>query len=113
MAQRNAQGDSHPKPEYSIYVYRYPDDVEAGQSDWEKKNVTRNKIRALSVAKKLHGSAAYKRVEVKRKSFETRYERMIDRTFKVYEAGKGVQASGSQAQPLVLVKVRRFLKKIF
>ncbi len=113
MAQSAAQSDSTVKAEYSVYVYHYPDDLDAGQSDWEKKNVTRNKIRALSVAKKLHVSAAYKRVEVKRKSFETRYERMIDRTYKVYESGKGAPISGSQAHPRMLVKVRRFLKKIF
>ena len=76
--------DNENTAEYSVYVYHYPDDIEHGQSDWEKKRVTRNKVRAMSVAKKYHDSAEYKKVEIKRKSYDSRYERVIDRTFHVY-----------------------------
>lgn len=72
--------------EYSIYVYRAPEEMRLGQSDWERKRTTHSKYRALRMAKKYHESADYHRVEVKRKSFNAKYACDIDETFKVLDA---------------------------
>ncbi len=109
MSQSGVKRDSQVKPEYSVYVYHYPDDIEDGHSDWEKKQVTRSKIRAMSVARKLHDSASFRKVEVKRKAFENRYDCMIDRTFKVYQSPRPEQY-GSVG---LLSGVKRFVKQVF
>ena len=70
--------------EYSVYVYRFPDEVLHGHSDWEKKRVTHDKMRALNFARKYFESDSYRMVEVKRKAYDDRYDRIIDRTFRVF-----------------------------
>ncbi|MFK7839411.1 MAG: hypothetical protein AB8B83_03695 [Bdellovibrionales bacterium] len=74
--------------EYSIYVYLYPEDIENGHSDWEMKSVTTDVNDALHEAQSLFNSSHYKKVEVKRKYFDPKYNRLIDATFKVFQKHK-------------------------
>lgn len=91
--------------EYSVYVYRFPDDVLHGHSDWEKKRVTHNKMRAINFARKYFESESYRMVEVKRKAYDDRYERVIDRTFRVFT---------SETQDIEILRpIQRFFVKFF
>lgn len=82
-------------PQYSVYVYHYPEQIELGHTDWEMKRMTGSRYRALKLAQKYHDSAAYHRVEVKKKYFDQKCDRMVDATMKVLEAEK-TQMSGAR-----------------
>lgn len=92
-------------PEYSVYAFRHAKDIERGHTDWEKLFVTRNKYRALRRAEQFHNSADYKSIEVKRKSYDNRYSRPIDRTIKVLQGRKPQFFSTKR-----LLKLPKFLK---
>ena len=78
------------EPEFSVYVYHYPEDIEQGHTDWEKMAVTTCIQVAVNQAQSLFDTRDFKKVEIKKKYFDTKYERVIDATYKVFQEKKRV-----------------------
>ena len=74
--------------EFSIYVYHYPEDIEARHTDWEKVAVTNCIQEAVNKAQSLYDSREFKKVEIKKKYFDPKYQRVIDATYKVLQDRK-------------------------
>ena len=104
---RSAPHGESVRPEYSVYVFHRPDDVQKGQSDWEKKRVTRSKYKAMRLAEKLHGSDSYSKVEIKKKAFDARYAKIIDRTLKIYSSQSFIP------RPPLFAKLPKILRRLF
>lgn len=85
MTSQQAQNHPESQTQYSVYVYHYPEDIEDNQTDWEMKRVTHSQVRAIKLAQKYHDTAAYKRVEIKKKYFDDKYACTIDKTMKILE----------------------------
>jgi len=77
-------------PEFSIYVYHYPEDIEDGHTDWEKIADTLCVQDAVNQAQKLYDSREYKKIEIKKKFFDGKYGRVVDATYKVLQDKKSV-----------------------
>lgn len=78
------------EPEYSIYVYHYACDIEEGYTDWEKIGVTSCIQDAVNQAQNLFDTSDFKKVEIKKKFYDTKYQRVVDATYKVFQDKKRV-----------------------
>lgn len=74
--------------EFSIYVYHYPEDIEDRHADWEKVAVTDCIQEAANKAQSLYDSHNFKKVEIKKKYFDSKYQRVVDATYKVLQDKK-------------------------
>ena len=74
--------------EFSIYVYHYPEDIEAGYTDWEKMAETSCVQEAVNQAQAYFDTRDFKKVEIKKKYFDEKYKRTIDATYKVFQDKK-------------------------
>lgn len=90
MKQSSSASAGIPETEYSIYVYHYPEDIEGGHSDWEKVAVTDCIQEAANKAQALYDSRTFKKVEIKKKYFDAKYQRVVDATYKVLQDKKRV-----------------------
>jgi len=77
-----------PDTEYSVYVYHYPNDIEDGHTDWEMVLACDCVQAAINQAQSLHDSDNFKKIEVKKKHFHPRYNRIVDETYKVFQNKK-------------------------
>ena len=85
LPENKIETPSIPKTEYSVYVYRHPLHREEDQNDWERKSTTVNIRKAMKYAEKFIGSGDYQKVEVKKKYFDSRSNRNLEMTVKIYE----------------------------
>lgn len=74
--------------EFSVYVYHYPEDIEDKHTDWEKMAVTGDLADATDKAEILYNSREFKKVEIKKKYYDARYQRIMDKTHKVFQDKK-------------------------
>ena len=79
---------SVPETEYSVYVYFYAQDIENGHTDWEMKAMTSSADEAIDKAQELFNTRNFKKVEIKKKYFDTRYGRVVDSIYKVFQDKK-------------------------
>lgn len=78
------------EPEFSIYVYHYACDIEEGHTDWEKIAVTPCIQDAVNQAQNLFDTSEFKKVEIKKKYYDTKYQRVVDATYKVFQNKKRI-----------------------
>ena len=90
MKQLTSAQSPYADDEYSIYVYHYPEDIEDGHTDWERKAVTHCIQDAINQGQILFDSKSFKKVEIKKKYYDARYDRVIDATYKVFQDKKRV-----------------------
>lgn len=102
MAQSALTSLSVPEAEYSVYVYRYADDIEEGRTDWEMKVMTQDLSHAMEQAQVMHDSRDYKKIEVKKRYFDHKYQCVLDVTYKVLQDKRRV---GSRAGVLALLGI--------
>ncbi len=69
--------------EYSVYIHHPAN--ENRKTKWERTTKTRDKHKALNVARGLHLSQKYARVEVKRRYYDPVNHRKIGQTYKVFD----------------------------
>jgi len=93
MSQQSLASGGSAAAEYSVYVYLYPQDIENGHTDWEMKMTTDCIQDAVNQAQTFHDSHSYKKVEIKKKYFDAKYERIIDATYKIFQEKKRVSRS--------------------
>jgi len=88
MTWQGAASTSTFETEFSVYVYNYADDIEDGHTDWKMMNVFHCVQEAVNQAQKLHDSREFKKVEIKKKFFDEKYGRLMDKTYKVFQNEK-------------------------
>lgn len=71
--------------EYSIYTFDMPKGKQKGQSKWQKHATLDDMIKAMAEAQNLYESEKYQKIEVKKKFFDQKKNRIVDMTLKVYE----------------------------
>lgn len=71
-------------PEYSIYVYHHAESRKDGQNDWEKKRTTTDFARALDEARKLGVTGEYKKIELKKKYYDSRADCNLETTLQSF-----------------------------
>lgn len=92
-----------PKTEYSVYVYRHPLHCEEDRNDWERKSTTVNIRKAMKYAEKFISSGDYQKVEVKKKYFDSRSNRNLEMTVKIYEGGSITKPLSAEALTAIAV----------
>lgn len=88
MPLRKIDALSSAAPEYSVYVFHRHAAEKESANDWEKKRVTTNALRAYKVAEKLRASGQYRKIEVKRKYFDSRNNKPREMTVRLYQGEK-------------------------
>lgn len=71
--------------EYSIYTYDMPRPGQKGESKWQKHVTLDDMIKAMVEAQNLYDSEKFQKIEVKKKFFDQKKNRVVDMTLKVYE----------------------------
>lgn len=71
---------------YDIYIYHGPD-THAGRP-WERCHTTQCVKQARQHAEELHQTNTYPRIEIKMKYFDSKKDRAVNRTLKIYEKNK-------------------------
>lgn len=70
---------------YDVYIYHRPANTNEEIQDWERKTTTADVRRALLKARSLHKSERYNRVEVKKRTFDSKTRSVKASTLRVYE----------------------------
>lgn len=73
--------------QYLIYTFEFPSDGQRTQSAWHRYASLADEELALAQAQILSDTNKYRRIEVKKKYFDSRRGRAIDTTLRVYEQG--------------------------
>jgi hypothetical protein len=73
--------------QYLIYTFDFPSEGQRAQSRWHRYAALADEELALAQAQILSDTNKYRRVEVKKKYFDSRRGRAIDLTLRVYEQG--------------------------
>lgn len=71
--------------EYTIYTYDMPSPGQKGDSKWQKHSTIDDMIKAMVEAQKLYDTEKFQKIEVKKKFFDQKKNRVVDMTLKVYE----------------------------
>lgn len=71
--------------EYSIYTFDMPKAGQKGESKWQKHTTLDDMIKAMVEAQALYESEKYQKIEVKKKFFDQKKNRVVDMTLKVFE----------------------------
>lgn len=72
--------------EYTIYTFDMPKAKQKADSSWKKHSTLDDMGRAMNEAESLHQTQKYQKIEVKKKFFDQKKNRVIDMTLKVYES---------------------------
>ena len=88
MKQPESALQTHTQPQYSIYVYYYPQDMKDRCTDWERVDVTGCLKKASDEADRLFQSGEYRKVEIKKRSFHLRYQCTTDEVCKAFYSKK-------------------------
>jgi len=71
--------------EYIIYGYQDFIRGRIGHNRWEVVSVVPEQADAIQTAERIYASNDYKKIEIKKKSFDVKSKRYISRTFKIFE----------------------------
>jgi hypothetical protein len=71
--------------EYIIYGYQNFEANRVGHNKWEVISIVPEQGEAIQTAERLYASNDYKKIEIKKKSFDERSKRYIASTFKILE----------------------------
>ncbi len=71
--------------EYSIYTYDMPSPGQKGESKWQKHSTVDDMIKAMVQAQGLYDSEKFQKIEVKKKFFDQKKNRVVVMTLKVFE----------------------------
>lgn len=72
--------------EYTIYTFDMPQPKQKGENSWKKHSSVDDMVRAISEAESLHETRKFQKIEVKKKFFDQKKNRVVDMTLKVYES---------------------------
>lgn len=76
--------DVRSETEYSVYIFR-PSIGHNDNLSWEKRHTTKNMYKALRKAEALYGTREFPRVEIKKRVFDSKAERNVEKTFKIFQ----------------------------
>lgn len=71
--------------EYTIYTFDMPRPNQKGANSWQKNAVLEDMGEAMSRAETLHATGKYQKIEVKKKFFDQKKNRVVDMTLKTLE----------------------------
>lgn len=77
--------NAYQNTEYIIYAYQDFQKNRIGHNKWEVVSVVPEQGEAIQTAERLYASNDYKKIEIKKKSFDERSKRYIASTFKIFE----------------------------
>lgn len=77
----------HPIPEFAIYTFSIDEDQETARH-WRRHDSTPDMDHALAQAQALYNTGRYERIEVRRRAFDMRVNRMTDSILRRYEDEK-------------------------
>ena len=72
--------------EYTIYTFDMPSPKQKGQNSWKKHSSGDDMGKAMNEAETLHQSRKYQKIEVKKKFFDQKKNRVVDMTLKSFES---------------------------
>jgi len=72
--------------EYTIYTFDMPKPKQKGDNSWKKHTTTDDMSKAMAEAESLHGTQKFQKIEVKKKFFDQKKNRVVDMTLKTFEA---------------------------
>lgn len=72
--------------EYAIYTYDRFDEKSFGVNKWQKYKTLASLKRAIKEAKVLYRTNRFQKIEVKKKYIDTKLERTVSKTLRVFEA---------------------------
>jgi hypothetical protein len=72
--------------EYTIYTFDMPMAKQKGDNSWKKHATLDDMGKAMNEAESLHQSQKYQKIEVKKKFFDQKKNRVVDMTLKIYES---------------------------
>lgn len=90
--------------EYSVYTFDKPLPRQKGDNSWKRHFAGTDCDLALEEARLLSKSRQFHRVEVKKKFYDTRQNRIIDKTFKVFP-GRSLRERSRLMAALLLRKI--------
>jgi hypothetical protein len=76
---------STPPTEYTIYAYNFFENEKMGCNKWQRLSSVNKENEARMQAERLFQSQLYQKIEIKKKSFDSRSGRYVAKTHKVYE----------------------------
>lgn len=76
---------AYQKTEYIIYAYQDFEKNRIGHNKWEVLSVVPEQGQAIETAERLYQSRDYKKIEIKKKSFDEKTKRYVASTFKTIE----------------------------
>lgn len=71
--------------EYTVYTYDMPSPKQKGDSSWKKHATLDDMVKAMAEAENLYGTQKFQKIEVKKKFFDQKKNRVVDMTLKTYE----------------------------
>jgi len=72
-------------PEYAIYTYDRFDEKSFGVNKWQKYKTVASLKRAIQEARVLYRSNLFEKIKVKQRYIDSKLERTVSRTLKVFE----------------------------
>lgn len=72
--------------EYTIYTFDMPVPKQKGENSWKKHSTSEDMMKAMTEAESLHGTQKFQKIEVKKKFFDKKKNRVVDMTLKTYES---------------------------
>jgi hypothetical protein len=74
-----------PQIEYTIYTFDMPVPKQKSQNSWKKHSTIDDMAKAMKEAEQLLSTSKYQKVEVKKKFFDQKKNRVVDMTLKTFE----------------------------
>ena len=71
--------------EYTIYTFDMPSPNQKGDNSWKKHSTLEDMMKAMNEAQSLHETQKFQKIEVKKKFFDQKKNRVVDMTLKVFE----------------------------
>jgi tRNA U38,U39,U40 pseudouridine synthase TruA len=71
--------------EYTIYTFDMPTPKQKADNSWKKHATLDDMSRAMQEAENLHQTQKFQKVEVKKKFFDQKKNRIVDMTLKTFE----------------------------
>lgn len=72
--------------EYTIYTFDMPAPKQKGDNTWKKHSTLDDMGKAMIEAETLHQTQKFQKIEVKKKFFDQKKNRVVDMTLKVFES---------------------------
>lgn len=71
--------------EYTIYTFDMPVPKQKGDNSWKKHATLEDMAKAMTEAETLHQTQKFQKIEVKKKFFDQKKNRVVDMTLKIFE----------------------------